>query len=323
MSRRQPPLLALALALAGVVPAVWAQSSATQSPATATAPWRAVIQATLVVAPQPDRGGKRLELSALGWNPLANELLAVSDRGRVALVDRMPKPGESGLARLQPWRRLPPGMPHNAEGLAWRASGAGGEWLLATEPSPGAFRLSAGPSFDKAAVPPLPWPQTLSERLAQGGKHGVEALAWHGQHGLLAAAQRPEPAVAVGEPAIHVLHALHGVWRLPAQGSQSHLKAIEVLADGTVLLLERTRLQGSSAGFHSQLRWLDLGSCGGPALCEAPTVAFAPPMEAAFFNDEGLACTPTLLCWIVNDDGAASVPGTRLLQFQLVRNEAR
>ncbi len=286
--------------------------------AAAAAPWRAVVLATIQVLPPPEKGRKRLELSGLGWNPRTGELLAVSDRGQAGVVDldlAQPLPARAGW---RSWQGLPPGLPRNAEALAWRPTAEGGEWLLATEPSPGAFRVAAGAPLGSPAAAPLSWPPGLAAHLARGGRHGVEALAWHPLHGLLAAAQRPDGPALDGAPPQHAVHAESGSWRFAAHGDQSHLKAIEVLPDGTLLLLERTRQEGS-ADFQTHLRWIDLRTCGGPAVCAAPAVAFSLPLRAGAINDEGLACTPALRCWIVNDDGAAAVPGTRLLQFELVR----
>lgn len=288
-------------------------------PAAIAAPRRAVVEYRLTLPSARGDPQRVNELSALAWNPVDDVLLAVSDRG-VLFRYRLQWQAGALQARLLDRSALPPGVGDNAEALAWRATSAqAGELLLAPELGRHAWRLTAA----GRPLAPLAWPASLAALRAQDARHGVEAAAWHAQHGLLAALQRPHrkpsantPGAEADGPRLHTIHAGQTLWRFAPAGPDSHLKAIEVLGDGSLLLLERTRALGGG-GLQTHLRWLDPAQCGEARPCAAPAIAFEPPLPAGEDNDEGLACTAAGWCWIVNDSGPGRAGRTRLIQFRL------
>ena len=301
--------------------------------------WQALIEHVVTLDAEAldsshDNGkGRRMELSALAWDAQAQVLVAASDRGRLyryqlAGAGGSLKPQKVSAQRLE---RNGAGARANLEGLAWRPGPAGtaGELLLAEEFGTGVQRRTA----EGALIGTLSWPPAVAQALAvqAPGKsaHGVEAIGYHPRHGLLAGLQRPVPSAAVaGNTASadrprHWVHAADGTrWAFHTAGQRSHLKALEVLADGSLLLLERVRDAGDP-GLRVVLRRLDPLQCDASRLCAAPELVQRPAPLAGLDNYEGLACMPRLEgpCWLVSDDGGASEPArqTRLVQFTLVR----
>lgn len=226
----------------------------------------------------------------------------------------------------------------DAEGLVWRPTGGGGELLVAGERAWGVMRLAA----DGRVLGQLPWPAGL-QTLLGGRRPRVEALAWHPLHGLLVAPQNstrrdpaglqgappgaqeeqaPEPVQAPrrvhGDARSHGVHAASGArWQLAASGPRSQIKAIEVLADGSLLLLER--VQPVRGGPHqSVLRWLDPASCGDDRACAAPPLSLTPAAAFGTDNQEGLACADDGRCWLVNDSGPGRGTASWLTPFRLL-----
>lgn len=287
-------LLALA---AGVLPAT---AQAAGAPA-----WLRVEQQVLI-APAAVDGLRPLELSALAWDEVAGELVAVSDRGALFRFQAHDSDGQL-VALPRSAHRIEQGR--NAEAL--HGDGEGGLWLL-TETAGKAMRLGhQGQRLDSR-----PWPL----RREKGA--GAEALAWQLGVGLLVALQGPQRSAGLGGTRrLHAVHADGGRrWAFEPAGAGSHVKAIEALPDGRLLVLERVPRGAAADGsrlFRTVLRLLDLRACGQAEPCDAAVLPVSPPLPVGPENFEGLACASDGRCWIVNDSGPEPGTPTRLLQLRL------
>lgn len=231
------------------------------------------------------------ELSGLAWRAEDRSLMAVSDRGHWRRWRLSLAPGRIAGLEAMASGRIGPGRV-NAEAVV---AAPGGGWLVADEAAHRVRRLDAQ---DRPAGE-RPLPPGLAGQAP--GRHGVEALAWHGRHGLVAALQRP----VAGH---HVLHADDG-WscRVPvAAGGRSTLKDMLALDDRDLLLLEK---QDLASGHRTLLRRVDLDRCGAPPA----TWVLATEGLPAGLNFEGLACVDTRRCLLVSDDGAGAGPTVLVL----------
>jgi len=302
-----------------------------------TPPCTAQVLFTLDLPRRPIKGHRPVELSALAYDEARQQLWAASDRGKL-FVWQVPTAHPADWTPMRALRPTPPAADGtdaatdddlNAETLAWRpgtaAEPAGSLWL-GTEHGPGAWRLDVSGRI----VAQQNWPAALGMAAASAG-HGIEAMAWHPRHGLLAGRQRtrrldPLPAQdhgaarrsGVSAPTRwHAVHAADGtVWRFPAAGRDSQLKALEPLPGNGLLVLERI---STAFGFQPILRWLPLDHCGGRQACRPLPVPLQPAPGAGPLNFEGLACTRSGLCWLVSDGAGKAAAPTRVLVLQLQR----
>lgn len=269
-------------------------------------PAAATLLQALPVPATAAAGVKPRELSGLAWSPDGQTLVAVSDRGRLfrwrvgwsqGLIDR--------LLPLSVHTLLHDGRALNAEALAWQALPLP-TLVVADEAAPQVWPVS--PDGVLGASQPLPAP-LRDEQARRGSNNGVEGLAWHPVHGWLAAAQRPLRGVP---PESHRVYASTGAyWDLRAAAPRSHIKALELLPDGQLLVLERFK-QGED--HHHVLRRVDLARCGGAQACTPPAWAVpAPPAAPRGLNLEGLACQDDRRCLLVSDDGGQAGFGWFLL----------
>lgn len=294
--------------------------------------WQARVEIDLRLPASTGSPAVRVrELSALAWDAARAQLVAVSDRG--LLLRFAPPASSSADVRFEHAVELVPAdagsRRANVEALTWRAPGTAragqpdGLWL-AEEHGPGPRAVDA----NGRVVAGLSWPPALASALGQG-RHGIEAMTWDARHGFVAGLQRPHPWVE-GAAARHALHAADGrQWHFRPGGRGSSLKAVEALADGGWLLLERTTAPGG--GYRTVLRRLDPDRCAAvppsgaatpapePPLCDTEALPVVPPLEEGPDNFEGLACAGDGRCWIVSDGGTASTAPTRLVQWRLER----
>jgi len=273
------------------------------------APAAATLLQALPVPTTAAAGAKPRELSGLAWSPDGQTLSAVSDRGRLFHWQvRWAQGVIDGLQPLSVHTLVQGGQVLNAEALAWQ--------VLPTLPMPTLVVVDeAAPqvwpvSPDGVLGLGQPLPAPLQDGPARrGSNNGVEGLAWHPVHGWLAAAQRPLVGVP---PGVHRVYGGAGAhWDLRAAAPRSHIKALELLPDGQLLVMERFK-QG--AAHRHVLRSLDLARCGGAQPCDPP--AWAVPVPAAApptLNLEGLACLDSRRCLLVSDDGGQPGSGWFLL----------
>jgi len=261
-------------------------------------------------------GHRLTEVSGLAWDTAAQQLYAVSDRGllyRLALTRSSEQPLALQLLSAHPLK-APDGRRVDAEGLSLLAASESPsgqtELLVASEGPARVLRFNT----DGALLGEWALPTALAaSRALRRGNSQLEAVAMHPRLGLLVAAEAPS---AGGGRAAHEVHSATRSWTFAAgSGRQVRLKAMDVLPDSRLLVLERAQAGG---GLVNRLLEVDLSACGGTAPCGVTErVVLEGEVDAA--NHEGMAWlgedggqTQVLL---VSDDRGARQTGTR---FQLV-----
>lgn len=233
------------------------------------------------------------ELSGLAWDEDEQLLYAVSDRG-VLHHFRIRVDG-ARIAEIRPVFSVPiaatgsevsGGSLTNAEGLSALNDDNGiqsdTELLVAFEDGPAIVRLT--PQGKRIADIPLPGP--LADKKQYSKKNSrIEAVAFDKRHGVLTAPERP----LEGQPEDrHTLYAADGTsWSFDAFQPDSRLKAIQKLADGNLLVLERTREKKGGVS-TARLRYLDFAACSAERECHLAELVAA--QDAMLVNNfEGLA----------------------------------
>jgi hypothetical protein len=264
-------------------------------------------------------GGHRLrEVSGLAWDERDNQLVTVSDRGLV--VRWMLEIEHDRLVSAWPVLAQPlvPGARVDAESvevlpLAARSTFGGGHLVVVDEKRAELIVSDArGRAIASSALPGALMGSTKRRK-----NNGVEGIAWHRGHGLIAAAQRTWRAD--GSPAgEHRIMAADGhYWDLaPAPGDATTLRALHLVDEARLLVLEK-RSDGKQRRFF--LREIDLASCGGARVCDAAPVAVDPRALADGDNFEGLACIDAERCFIVSDNGGGAASRSVLVLLGLVR----
>lgn len=238
-------------------------------------------------------GWRPAELSGLAWHAATGELMAVSDRGRWLRWRLELAPGR--IVRLLAVAAGRLGTARvNAEAVVHTPGLDGaGAWLVADEAAHQLVRLDAA----GRPVGTRPLPPGLAS--TPTGRRGVEALAWHPRHGLIAALQRPDDRH-------HHLHGDDGLLcRVPVSpGGRATLKDMHLQDDRTLLLLEKL---DTGVTHRTLLRRVDLAHCdAAPA-----TWLLDPDGPQAALNFEGLTCVDARRCLLVSDD--AGRPGQAVL----------
>ncbi|MCW5636169.1 MAG: esterase-like activity of phytase family protein [Rubrivivax sp.] len=273
-----------------------------------------------VVLPAALPGGQRLrEVSGLAWDVHAHQLVTVSDRGLVVrwMLDidrrRLVSAWPVHAQRLLPAGRVnaesievlpaPPGQPASASRLLV-ADEAGHRVLVAD------WRGAAG------AAPELPLPGPPPATAGRLANDGIEAIAWHPRHGLLAV--RQHGLAADRQADVHRVVAADGRhWALRATpGGRASVKALHLVDDTRLLVLEKLTGGGQR---RMLLRELDLRACASDAPCEAAAAEIDRRTFDADDNFEGLACLDASLCLIASDDGRHAQPRTVLALLWLER----
>lgn len=284
----------------------WLTVVACAAPAQAAEPSR-LAGLTLLdihVLAADDIGGQRpSELSGLAWDHDEAQLHAVSDRGRLFRFSIDIEHGR--IAALVPLAGTQIGGVRrpNAEALWLRHGRNGrrgdGELVLADESAIDALVIDL--DGQPKAIEPLPGALRARERW-HNASSGVEALAWHDRHGLMAAPQRP---LRGSPPGVHHVYSGSGrSWAFTAhRGGRSSIKAIELVDEGRLLVLEKVKL---SDGHLTVLRELRLDACASEAPCDAPAALLQDSQLMPDDNFEGMACLDVDLCLLVTDSGGSS-----------------
>lgn len=315
--RRVAALLSLAAA-AVVNPAIAAPAEG--------APQRLTVLASQQLTKASVNGVRVRELSGLAWDADENRLYVISDRGALFHFRLRATANALGLEALGAWTLAPPPGsrgPVDAEGLSVRNSADGvpgnSELLVATEGQPQVIRYST--QGEVRGLEPVAGGLDARARF-RGGNAMLEALGVHPVYGLLVAAEAP---LEGKRAAHHRLLAQGQEWLLPrAEGRNARLKAMEVLADGRLLVLERVepaRRKGGRKGLTAVLRTVDLQSCGGERVCEARTLARREGADAAD-NFEGMSLLGDERVLIVSDDRGKAARGSRFVLLQLETGRA-
>lgn len=265
------------------------------------------------------RAGVRIdELSGLAWDADEKLLYAVSDGG-VLHHFRLQLEGDkiTGIGHVfsAPLAAASGGKTvTNAEGLA-AVNGEDGkpgnsELLIAFEDGPAIARFTPQAQWlaDVALPAPLAEPGNYAKRNSR-----LESVAFDKAHGVLTAPERP----LVGEPeTLHKIYAGDGTtWAFDAAQPDGRVKAIETLADGNLLVLERTaEAKGGPRTAH--LRYLDLTACQPGGQCAVPDLS-AMPDPLLVENFEGLARLSDSLFLAVTDRTKKDVEPTSFVLFKV------
>lgn len=264
----------------------------------------------LVIEPRPIDGIVPGELSGLAWDADERLLYAVSDRGvlyRFELVldgNRLRSVKPVHALRLDAGGGAAP----NAEGLSLIDGNNGKrgdtQLVIALENGPRIVRYTPQGRMLGDATLPLP----LRDRSAyRSSNSGLEAVTVHPRHGVITAPQRSLSSLP---ERVHRVYAADGSqWTVPAL-DRGAVKALETLADGSLLMLER---HGKGKHIVPALRRIDPAACAGDGECRAEPV----PLDGLEPGDnyEGLARLTDRLFVMVSDDGGNGKRATRLVLF--------
>lgn len=261
------------------------------------------------------------EVSGLAWDADEQLLYAVSDQGKVyhfrierdgmtlvamnpvfaaVLVDRVTGEGKPDSAKR-----------FNAEGLSVRDGNNGqrgdSELVVALEEKPPQIAR-----FDPSGVLlgrlPVPPPADDSANYRKKNR-GLESVAIHPVHGVITA---PEAPLRGHDTGLHTVFAQGQAWSFARYDQDSRLKGIEVLPDGRLLVLERSRPASSKKVQVASLRSVDITGCDAQAVCKVTWMAALP---AGPENFEGLTLLDAHHALIVDDNGGAA---SRRTTFSLI-----
>lgn len=244
------------------------------------------------------------ELSGLAWDTDENLLYAVSDQGmlfhfQVTIVDHV-------LDELTPIYAVPlidsgqdPSTPSfNAEGMTvqYAANNKQGdtELVVAVEDKPSRivrFRPN-GHLVGELIVPP---PVGDMDRYRKKGQ-GLESVVIHPQYGIITA---PEAPLKDTPQELHTLYAASKTWSFPRYAPESRLKALTLLDNGNLLVLERSN--PAKKTMVASLREVQLKeACTKDNICSTKTWVVLP---AGADNFEGLAKISNKHFLLVSDNG--------------------
>lgn len=280
----------------------------------------AAMEAGRVIVPAAGADGIPVsELSGLAWDEDARRLYAVSDRGylyqfRLRLagghiagcdpVSAAELGGHGGESA--------PGKPLNAEGLTLRHEGRGAArqtvLIVSLERQPpGILRFDTrGHELGELPVPAPAGDPRSYRRKGQG----LEAVAEHPAFGIITA---PESPLLSQPEDRHTLYASGRHWSFLRHDPDSRLKAIDVLDDGNLLVLERS--PGSAKkSLVASLRRVDIMSCNEGRLCVAETLAVLPEGPDNF---EGMTMIGPDQVLLVSDNGGKASLGTTFVLMKL------
>lgn len=242
---------------------------------------------------------KVLELSGLAYDQQNKRLHAVSDKGR--LFSFTLDVSGNKIAKLEP---VSGHTLVDAKGAAMRDQGFNAEdialdkdgtFVIVSEAGPRISRFDASGKWQEDLTVPVALRDPAAQR---SDKDGLESVALHPKLGLLTA---PEEPLAGQTRTTHTLYADDGktlAYDTAAIGSTS-IKAMTVLPDGRLMLLERDRAPDRS--LITWLRTLDPADCKTDKLCPTQVAKVeVPGIKDADF--EGIADLSNGLFMLVSDD---------------------
>ena len=238
------------------------------------------------------RDDQASELSGLAWDADEGILYAVSDRGLLHRFRLTVQDGTIIGVDLLSSTHL---GALDTEGLAIRHAAnrilGDTELLVVTEGKPQVLRMLP----DGTVEGELPLPAALADRRGyRTGNRMVEAIAWHPQHGLLAAAESP------ASDGLHHVHAAGREWRFAAgSGRDSRVKALDTLPDGRLLILERSRPERGK-GLVTRVRILALADCSEGNPCVTDTIGTFSSTDSSA-NYEGMTLIGDRQLLLVSD----------------------
>lgn len=257
-------------------------------------------------------GGTVEELSGLAFDAQASVLYAISDGGtlhHLRLVE-----GAGGDWSVELIKSIKLDFPVvNGEALSIETNGGGDMRLLgAFEDGPAtASFLPDGTDLRDA---PLPEPLRSPLSYAEAGSR-IESVTIDASGRMLTA---PETPLSTHSDNVHTVFRSDGAeFAFPKYlERRSSLKAMDILDDGSLLVLERIRAKGKP--FEMRLRHVMLENCGAAVVCPVVDVAVDKP-EWLTGNYEGMTPIQGDLFAAVTDGGPGNEEPSRLLLFRLIR----
>lgn len=244
------------------------------------------------------------ELSGLAWDEDEQLLYAVSDKGYVYHF-RLKLDGNTIVASEPVYAAAlvdpkgdAPRKGFNAEGLTARNADNGKpgdtELVVSLEGDPPSV-ARFNPAGAKLGALPVPAPADDIGNYRKKGR-GLESVAFDPAHGLMTAPESP----LLGQPDDrHTLYAGDGQWSFARHSPDSRLKAFDLLADGNLLVLERSRA-GAKDALTASVRTVNLAACPADGNCAAETLAVLPTGPDNF---EGMTLVDPHHVLLVSDNG--------------------
>lgn len=257
-------------------------------------------------------GGTVEELSGLAFDAQSSVLYAISDGGILHHMRLVESAG--GIWSVELIKSIKLDFPVvNGEALSIEAKGRGGARLIgAFEDGPiTASFLPDGTDLRALTLPePLRSPLSYSEAGSR-----IESLTVDAAGRMLTA---PETPLRTRSDNIHRIFRSDGTeFAFPKYlERRSSLKAMDILVDGSLLVLERIRTKGSP--FEMRLRLVTLENCGAAVACPVVDLAVDKP-EWLTGNYEGMTHIRGDLFAAVTDGGPRNEEPSRLLLFRLMR----
>lgn len=248
------------------------------------------------------------EISGLAWDADEQVLHAVSDQGYVYRF-HVERDGDTlvavtpvaAAALSDPAGRAAAGGSFNAEALDVRNATDGvhgnSELLVALEAKPPRIARFNAEGALRGTLP-VPPPANDSNRYEKKGR-GLESVAMHPAFGLITAPEAPLRTTPAG---LHTIYAEGHAWSFPRRVADSRLKGIEVLPDGSLVVLERSR-NGSKSSMVASLRRVDVASCDVHGVCPTATLAVLP---AGPENFEGMTLLEHHHVLLASDNGGGA-----------------
>jgi hypothetical protein len=252
-------------------------------------------------------------LSGLAWT--GNSLYAISDHGNLFHLGlRFNDDNQlQNVEKLGEWRlRNPQGQPWknkqeaDSEGLVVHYMPTP-ELLVSFERIPRILRYSLEGEYRGS----LPLPAVLKESTAyHDGNKMLEAIAFHPQLGILTTPEYPLRSEAENSLVIYTRQGAH--WRLErSPHKNSAVTALEVLDDGSVLILERA-FNPLTLHLVITIRHFDPQRNITTSLAEFDNWQDWRPQ-----NFEGLSCRGRY-CFMVSDDNFSPMQKTILVYFEIL-----
>jgi len=257
-----------------------------------------VLDTRILMEPRID-DLKIAELSGLAYDSASRRVYAVSDRSRLFAFDL-----DLSGARIAALAPVSGRTLMSGDGVAMRDLGFNPEDIVRNDDDTFMIVSEAGPrisqfSRDGTWLADVAVPDALSDVSKQRSDNdGLESLAAHPTLGLLTA---PEEPLEAAPRHIHTIHAETGEtlsFDTTETGTTS-IKALNVLPDGRLLVLERDRAADDS--LLAFLRVLDPMRCVASGMCDTDVAQImVPDIDDADF--EGLTRVGDDLYLIVSDD---------------------
>lgn len=277
-----------------------------------------LIQSRVAIPAAAPDGTPITQLSALAWDKDEQLLYALSDRG--VLLHFNVRTAENLIQAVEPVHAVQlvvSGM-EDAGGrgidtedmvLVNHDNGRKGdsELFVVTEREPRFLQIR--PSGEIIRELPVPAPLNVQENF-QKLNQGLESLVLHPVHGLLTA---PEAPLKSTPGHMHTLYGEEGTWMFERHSAEARLKAMALLENGDLLVLERSRVPASKL-MRASLRQVTLETCGGSKTCRTEERLVLPEERSNF---EGLTHFRGKQFFLVNDHNGKDGQGGSLLLVQL------